>query len=132
MKKNKKIFIIAGEASGDILGAGVIQSLLSKSKNISFTGIGGEEMQKIKGFKSLFDISDISVMGMVEILKRIFLIKKRIKQTIREILKTKRVIGIIIYLSKTLKINLKKLVIFFICFFLHFINYYVFFRTQFI
>ena len=89
MKKNKKIFIIAGEASGDILGAGVMQSLLSKSKNISFTGIGGEEMQKIKSFKSLFDISDISVMGMVEILKRIFLIKKRIKQTIREILKTK-------------------------------------------
>ena len=76
MKHNKKIFIIAGEASGDILGAGVMQSLLSKSKNISFTGIGGEEMQKIKGFKSLFDISDISVMGMVEILKRIFLIKK--------------------------------------------------------
>ena len=89
MRKNKKIFIIAGEASGDILGAGVMRALISKSKDISFAGIGGEEMQKVKGFKSLFDISDISVMGIVEILKRVFLIKKRIKQTVNEILEIK-------------------------------------------
>ena len=54
---------------------------ISKNKNISFFGIGGEEMSKVQNFKSLFDIGDISVMGIFEILKRIFIIKKRIKQT---------------------------------------------------
>ncbi|MCR5506640.1 MAG: lipid-A-disaccharide synthase [bacterium] len=87
MKKNLKIFVIAGEASGDILAGDLMNALLLKNKNISFFGVGGEEMAKVKNFKSLFNISDIAVMGFSEIIKNLFLIKKRINQTVDEIVR---------------------------------------------
>ena len=89
MRKNKKIFVIAGEASGDILGADFINSILKKEKNISVFGVGGEEMNKISGFKSLFDIKDIAVMGFWEVFKNICRIKRRISQTANAILNIK-------------------------------------------
>ncbi|MBR1544879.1 MAG: lipid-A-disaccharide synthase [Alphaproteobacteria bacterium] len=82
-----KIFVIAGESSGDILAADLMNALLKKNKNISFFGVGGEEMKKVGAFKSLFNISDIAVMGFSEIIKNIFKIKKRINQTVDEILR---------------------------------------------
>lgn len=87
--KSKKIFIIAGEVSGDILGADLMKSIISKDKSVKFYGIGGEEMQKINGFKSLFNIKDIAVMGIFEVLKHLCIIKKRIKETINQITKIK-------------------------------------------
>lgn len=87
--KSKKIFIIAGEVSGDILGADLMKSIISKDKSIKFYGVGGEEMQKINGFKSLFNIKDIAVMGIFEVLKHLCIIKKRIKETINQITKIK-------------------------------------------
>ena len=87
--KSKKIFIIAGEVSGDILGADLMESIISKDKSVKFYGVGGEEMQKINGFKSLFNIKDIAVMGIFEVLKHLCIIKKRIKETINQITKIK-------------------------------------------
>ena len=87
--KSKKIFIIAGEVSGDILGADLMKSIISKDKSIKFYGVGGEEMQKINGFKSLFNIKDIAVMGIFEVLKHLCIKKKRIKETINQITKIK-------------------------------------------
>lgn len=87
--KSKKIFIIAGEVSGDILGADLMKSIISKDKFVKFYGVGGEEMQKINGFKSLFNIKDIAVMGIFEVLKHLCIIKKRIKETINQITKIK-------------------------------------------
>lgn len=87
--KSKKIFIIAGEVSGDILGADLMKSIISKDKSVKFYGVGGEEMQKINGFKSLFNIKDIAVMGIFEVLKHLCIIKKRIKETINQIIKIK-------------------------------------------
>ena len=87
--KSKKIFIIAGEVSGDILGADLMKSIISKDKSVKFYGVGGEEMQKINGFKSLFNIKDIAVMGIFEVLKHLCIIKKRIKETINQITKIK-------------------------------------------
>ena len=84
---DKKIFIIAGEASGDILGAGLMRALIRRAPGVEFAGIGGEEMEKISGFKSLFDIKDIAAMGFVEVLRRLPSIMARIKQTAAEILK---------------------------------------------
>ncbi len=89
MKKESKIFIIAGEASGDILGADLMKSIIKKNPDVVFCGVGGEEMNKIPSFKSLFNIRDIAVMGFVEVLKNLFTIKKRIKQTVQKILKFK-------------------------------------------
>ena len=89
MMKKAKIFVIVGESSGDILAADLMNSILRKSKDISFFGVGGEEMSKVKSFKSLFDISDIAIMGFSEIIKNIFKVKKRINQTVDAILKIK-------------------------------------------
>ncbi len=87
--KKAKIFVILGESSGDILAADSMNSTLTKSKDVSFFGVGGEEMSKVKSFKSLFDISDIAIMGFSEIIKNIFKVKKRINQTVDAILKIK-------------------------------------------
>ncbi|MDR2098818.1 MAG: lipid-A-disaccharide synthase [Rickettsiales bacterium] len=78
---NKKIFIIAGEASGDILGHDLMKAILSRDPSVEIAGVGGEEMSKIPGFKSLFDIRDIAVMGIVEVFKNLPTIMRRLKQT---------------------------------------------------
>lgn len=80
-----KIYIIAGEASGDIYGAKLIECLGSKSSlPIEFFGIGGDKMQAV-GFVSLFDMSEISIMGFAEILPHLGNILNRIDQTVADI-----------------------------------------------
>ena len=66
-----KVFIIAGEASGDQLGAGVIASLKAQHPEIEFRGIGGTAMLAAGLGESLFPMEHLSVMGLAEILPRI-------------------------------------------------------------
>ena len=77
---NKRIFIIAGEASGDFLGRQLLQSLKQQSQNIEIAGIGGSQMEA-QGLKSLFPMADLSLYGLFELLPHLFNIFKRIKQT---------------------------------------------------
>jgi len=76
----KRIFIIAGEASGDILGAGLVRELKKLLPGAIFSGVGGEEM-KATGVKSIFPLSDIAVMGLTEVLSHLPLIRRRIEET---------------------------------------------------
>jgi lipid-A-disaccharide synthase len=76
-----KCFIIAGEASGDLLGAKLIHSMKNLNSQIEFRGIGGKHMAS-EGLNSLFNMSELSIMGFVEILPHIPNILSRIQQTV--------------------------------------------------
>jgi lipid-A-disaccharide synthase len=66
----KKFFIVAGEPSGDLHGARLMKALLTIEPDISFIGIGGIRMREF-GLQSLLPISEMSVVGMWEVAKKI-------------------------------------------------------------
>jgi lipid-A-disaccharide synthase len=75
-----RVFLIAGEASGDRLGAALMEGLATLAPGVSFDGIGGPEMTA-RGLESRFPMEEISVMGVVEILARYRALKRRIAET---------------------------------------------------
>lgn len=70
VKRMKRIAIIAGEASGDLLAARLIIALRQQCPDLEFEGIAGQEMQAA-GCQSLFPLEKLSVMGLVEVLKHL-------------------------------------------------------------
>ncbi len=115
-----KVYIVAGEPSGDLLASGLMRALGRLVPDVKFRGVGGESMMAVgagvcvnvdsdsdagvradvscsdgcgndageadnERFSSLFDISEISVMGFFEVVPRLPLILKRIQQTISDI-----------------------------------------------
>ncbi|SHO67124.1 lipid-A-disaccharide synthase [Pseudoxanthobacter soli DSM 19599] len=75
-----RLFIVAGEESGDQLGAALIRALPGVIDGpVEFAGIGGERMARA-GVASLFPLSDIAVMGMTEVLARLPTILRRIRE----------------------------------------------------
>ncbi len=83
-----RIFLIAGEASGDVLGARLMAALRAQRDGLEFSGIGGARMAEA-GLNSIFPMQELAVMGLAEILPRIFALKRRINQTIETIKATR-------------------------------------------
>ncbi len=85
MTKTPLIYLIAGEPSGDLIGGRLMAALKTRtSGNVRFIGIGGEAM-RAEGLESLFPMTELSVMGLVEVLPRLPNILRRIKQTLSHI-----------------------------------------------
>jgi len=84
-----KIYIIAGENSGDFIGGLLIKALKLEGKErfgeIQFHGVGGQQME-LAGLHSLFPLNKINMMGFVEVLPHIFRINQLINQTVEDIL----------------------------------------------
>lgn len=82
------VYFIAGEASGDALGAGLMQGLKTLSPGIQFTGIGGDAMQ-YEGMKSLFPYQELAVMGFWEVLPHIPKFLRLLRETADDIARKK-------------------------------------------
>jgi lipid-A-disaccharide synthase len=77
------LYLIAGEPSGDRLGAALMQGLKQLTQ-VEFHGIGGPAMQA-EGLNSLFPMSELSIMGIAEVLPKYFHLKRRIRETAADI-----------------------------------------------
>ncbi len=63
-----RIALVAGEASGDLLGAGLVRELKARFPNAEFAGIGGDAMRSA-GCQTWHDASELAVMGLTEVLR---------------------------------------------------------------
>ncbi|WP_380052187.1 lipid-A-disaccharide synthase [Falsihalocynthiibacter sp. SS001] len=75
-----RVFVIAGETSGDKLGAALMAGLKTLVPDVEFRGVAGPLMQA-EGMGSLFEMSELSIMGIVEVLPKYFHLKRRIRET---------------------------------------------------
>ena len=79
-----RIYIVAGEHSGDALGAKLMAEIKARlGHGVVFDGVGGEEMER-EGLATLFALSDVAVMGPINIVKRLPKLVGRIDETVRD------------------------------------------------
>ena len=84
----KKIFILTGEPSGDKLASKVISKIKNSRADIEYLSVGGEHLKAL-GIKSLYDLKEITYLGFTRVILNIFKIKRKINDTVKEILKFK-------------------------------------------
>ncbi len=80
-----RLYLIAGEPSGDRLGAALMAGLKALSPGVEFHGIGGPLMQA-EGIVSLFPMEELSIMGLVEVLPKYRALKRRIAEAAADVL----------------------------------------------
>jgi lipid-A-disaccharide synthase len=78
------IYLIAGEQSGDVLGARLMHAIATRRPDIDFAGIGGEAMAA-QGLASLFPMRDLALMGLLEVLPRLRTLRAHMANTIADI-----------------------------------------------
>ena len=84
----KKIFILTAEPSGDKLASKVIGYLKSIRSDINFLSVGGEHLKSLN-INSLYELKEITYLGFTKVLFNLFKIKKKINETVKEIIKFK-------------------------------------------
>ncbi len=82
------VMLVAGEPSGDAIGAELMMALRKARPGIVITGVGGPAMRR-QGLVSLFDIADLTVMGIREVLPRLAGIMRRMREVASFALRTK-------------------------------------------
>lgn len=90
-----RFLISAGEASGELYGAGIIHALRQRVPGAEFFGVGGERMRQA-GFKTLVDAHAISVVGIVEVIKHLPKIRREFKRLVSETAARKPDVAILI------------------------------------
>ena len=85
MSRPIRVALVAGEASGDILGSGLMQAIKQRHPNAEFIGVGGARMEA-EGLKSYFPMERLAVMGLVEVLGRLFELLGRRRQLARDLI----------------------------------------------
>jgi lipid-A-disaccharide synthase len=83
-----RVALVAGEASGDILGSGLMQALKQRHPDIEFIGVGGPRMQA-EGLQSHFPMERLAVMGLVEVLGRLRELLRRRKDLVKMLIAAK-------------------------------------------
>lgn len=78
------VYIVAGEASGDVLGARLIAALRARRPELDFAGIGGPRMAE-QGVASLFPYGELALMGLLEVLPRIFRLKRLLAEAVADV-----------------------------------------------
>jgi lipid-A-disaccharide synthase len=94
-KRALGVALIAGEESGDQLGAGLIDAILRKRPDATFVGIAGERMQA-RGMRSLFPISDVAVMGLGPVIASLPRLIRRVHQAADHVISSKPDVLVII------------------------------------
>ncbi|MCJ2035059.1 lipid-A-disaccharide synthase [Methylobacterium sp. J-068] len=95
-RTERTIWLVAGEDSGDQLGAKLMRGLGELSdRPIRFGGVGGEAMAE-QGFRSLFPIDDVAVMGYLPVAARLRTLLRRIRQTVRDVVEARPDVLVII------------------------------------
>ncbi len=82
----KKIFVLTAEPSGDKLASKVITELKSLKPDIDYLSVGGEHLKAL-GIKTLYDLKEVTYLGFTRVLLNFFKIKKKINETVNEIIK---------------------------------------------
>lgn len=85
MSRPLRVALVAGEASGDILGSGLMQAIKQRYPDTEFIGVGGARMEA-EGLNSYFPMERLAVMGLVEVLGRLFELLGRRRQLARDLI----------------------------------------------
>lgn len=83
--KPLRVFMVAGEESGDQLGGALMETLAAQVPDMAFRGVGGRRMTAA-GLESLFPMDDLTAIGIAAVLGRLPILLRRLKQTVAAVL----------------------------------------------
>ena len=113
LNKNNKIFILAGETSGDYIGSCIMKGVKQNNNNINFVGVGGSFMEN-EGLSSLYNIKEFNVIGFLNTVVKLKKLRNYVNEIVKFIIKEEPKIvitidtkGFSLALAKSLKIAFK-------------------------